>query len=49
MTRFANADALAAAHSVAAAHVMLLALLPRGAPSGGGCYCTINTRLSFAI
>ena len=49
MTSFANADVLAATHSVAAAHVMLLALLPGDNSSGGESHCSINPSFSFAI
>jgi hypothetical protein len=49
MTSFANADTLAATHSVAAAHVMLLALLPGDDSPGGEGHCSINPNSSFAI
>ena len=42
MTGSANADILAATHSVAAAHVMLLALLPGDESPGGEVHCSIN-------
>jgi hypothetical protein len=46
---FRNADAQTGPLSVAAAHVMLLALLPRGAPPWWRCHHSINPSFSFAI
>jgi hypothetical protein len=48
ITGFCQADGTAAKHSVAAAHVMLLTLLPRGAPAWPQVHCSDYSNFSFA-